>query len=67
MRQEERLRIVPQDLWERVRARQRERSHDVGERVKRGLSHVAANHTGQAPSRYLSRVYSGALSAARSI
>lgn len=53
VRQEERLRIVPQALWERVRARKLERSHDVGERVKRGLSRVAANHTGRSPSRYL--------------
>jgi len=53
VRREERLRIVPQELWERVRARQRARSHDVGERVKRGLTRVAANHTGRSPSRYL--------------
>lgn len=53
VRAEPRLRIVPQKLWERVRARQRARTQDVGERVKRGLSHVAANHTGRTPSRYL--------------
>lgn len=53
VREEPRLRIVPQELWDRVRARQRERTRDVGERVKRGLSRVAANHTGRTPSRYL--------------
>jgi site-specific DNA recombinase len=52
VREEERLRIVPQDLWERVRARKAERSHDVGDRVSRGLSRTAANHTGRSP-RYL--------------
>jgi|HubBroStandDraft_4_1064222.scaffolds.fasta_scaffold09481_6 site-specific DNA recombinase len=52
-RQDERLRIVPQKLWERVRARKLERSHDVGERVKRGLSRVAAARVGRSPSRYL--------------
>jgi hypothetical protein len=36
-----------------VQARQRERSREVGARVKRGLSRVAANHTGRTPSRYL--------------
>jgi site-specific DNA recombinase len=53
VREEPRLRIVPQDLWERVRARNLERTHDVGERVARGLSRVAANHTGRSPRRYL--------------
>jgi site-specific DNA recombinase len=53
VREEPRLRIVPQQLWDAVQARLRERSHDVGERVKRGLSRVAANHTGRSPSRYL--------------
>jgi site-specific DNA recombinase len=52
VREEERLRIVPQELWERVRARRLERSHDVGERVSRGLSRLSANHTGRSP-RYL--------------
>ena len=50
--QEERLRVVQQELWERVRARKLERSHDVGERVSRGLSRAAAQHTGRTP-RYL--------------
>jgi site-specific DNA recombinase len=52
VREEPRLRIVPQELWERVRARRKERSHEVGERVSRGLSRLSANHTGRSP-RYL--------------
>ncbi|HUN74387.1 MAG TPA: recombinase family protein [Steroidobacteraceae bacterium] len=53
VRQDERLRIVPRALWERVRGRLSERAHEVGERVRRGLSRSAANHTGRSPSRYL--------------
>ena len=53
VREDERLRIVPEALWERVCARLRERVHDAGERVKRGLSRVGAKRTGRAPSRYL--------------
>jgi site-specific DNA recombinase len=53
VREEGRLRIVPQALWEQVRARLRERAHDAGERVKRGLSRVGAKRTGRAPSRHL--------------
>ena len=52
-REEPRLRIVPPQLWDAVRARLSERSHVVGERVKRGLSRAAAKHTGRTPSRYL--------------
>ena len=36
-RTEERLRIVPQDLWDRVKARQRQRSRDIGALVRGGL------------------------------
>jgi site-specific DNA recombinase len=53
VREEERLRIVPAPLWQEVQARLRERAHDVGERVKRGLSRVGAKRTGRAPSRHL--------------
>jgi site-specific DNA recombinase len=53
VREEERLRILPQALWERVRARQTQRSHDIGARVARGLARAAAKHTGRTPSRYL--------------
>jgi site-specific DNA recombinase len=52
VRAEPRLRIVPQALWERVRARQRERSHEVGERISRGMARLSANHMGRSP-RYL--------------
>lgn len=51
---QERLRIVPQDLWERVVARRRERSRDVGKRVARGLSRLGASRTGRAPRHLLS-------------
>ncbi len=53
VRSEERLRIVPQALCERVSVRLCERAHDVGERVKRGLSRVGAKRTGRAPSKHL--------------
>ena len=44
---DERLRIVSDELWERVKARQKLRSHDAGVRVKTGLRrHVR-------PSKYL--------------
>jgi hypothetical protein len=32
-----RLRIVPEPLWERVKARQRLRAAEVGEKIRRGL------------------------------
>ena len=34
---EERLRIIPQDLWDRVKARQAAQTRDLGVRVKSGL------------------------------
>ena len=49
---EERLRIVPQQLWDAVKARQQAQTDTIGERVKRGLSKDAAKHTGRGP-RYL--------------
>lgn len=52
--EEERLRIVPQALWERVRARKAQRSDDVGARVSRGLARRTANHTGRSPKHLLS-------------
>jgi site-specific DNA recombinase len=39
---EERLRIVPQALWERVKARQAQRSHTIGAAVKGALRRRAA-------------------------
>ena len=45
-RQDERLRIVSDDLWARVKARQVDQSHRIGERVSRGMSKGAAIRTG---------------------
>jgi len=36
-RTDERLRIVPDELWQRVKARQQQQAHDLGVRVKGGL------------------------------
>ena len=47
VRQDERLRIVSDDLWQRVKARQSLRQHQVGERVSAGLSAGAAGRTGR--------------------
>ena len=46
---DESLRIVPQALWDRVKARQQEQSDRIGDRVKRGLSKDAANRIGRGP------------------
>ncbi len=46
---EERLRIIPQPLWDRVKARQQQQADTIGERVKRGLSKDAAKRTGRGP------------------
>ncbi len=48
---EERLRIVPQELWERVKARQKLRSHTIGANVKGVLRQRAAG--GGRPQRHL--------------
>jgi site-specific DNA recombinase len=53
-RQEERLRIVPDDLWQRVQARQKRQAQAVNERVKGGLSRSSAIHTGVGPKFLLS-------------
>jgi site-specific DNA recombinase len=45
-RQDERLRIVSDDLWQRVKERQAERAHDIGENVRRGLKQAAAIRAG---------------------
>ena len=47
--EDERLRIVPQALWERVKARQNRQADTIGERVKRGLSKDSARRTGRGP------------------
>jgi DNA invertase Pin-like site-specific DNA recombinase len=49
---DESLRIVDQPLWNRVSARQRGRSEDIGARVRSGLSKSSAKSTGRNP-RYL--------------
>ena len=46
-RTDERLRIVPDGLWQRAKARQELQSHDLGVRVKGGLRRV------RQPSKYL--------------
>ena len=54
--QDERLRIVPQKLWDAVRARQALRSAELGARIKEGKRHSASrtNAPGSgAPPRYL--------------
>lgn len=37
VRQDESLRIIPESLWDAVRARQAQRSAEIGERVRKGL------------------------------
>ncbi|MCC6197228.1 MAG: recombinase family protein, partial [Burkholderiales bacterium] len=49
VREDERLRIIPQALWDRVKARQAERKHRVGERIARGISASKASRTGPRP------------------
>ena len=48
----ERLRIVDQALWDRVRDRQQAQSERIGERVSAGLPRASAKSTGRSP-RYL--------------
>ncbi len=40
---DESLRIVSEELWQRVKARQRQRAHNIGIRVKAGLSRSGGN------------------------
>ncbi len=53
-RQDERLRIVSDALWEKAQARQKDQAHGIGERVKRGMSKANANRTGAGPKFLLS-------------
>ena len=46
---DESLRIIPQDLWERVKARQRARSETIGETVRQGLRR-AIKRAGRKPA-----------------
>ncbi len=48
------LRIVSDELWEKVKARQRERAEQIGARVRRGLSGHQARATGTYPKYLLS-------------
>jgi site-specific DNA recombinase len=50
--EDERLRIIDQALWNRVRNRQQAQSERIGERVSAGLSKTSAKSTGRSP-RYL--------------
>jgi uncharacterized protein YbbK (DUF523 family) len=52
IRQDERLRIVPEKLWLAAQRAVADRGRDVGEAVKRGLSRAAAIRSGNG-SRYL--------------
>jgi site-specific DNA recombinase len=45
----ERLRIVPEELWNAVKERQSARSRLIGERIKQGLSKAKASRTGAGP------------------
>jgi DNA invertase Pin-like site-specific DNA recombinase len=49
VRTDESLRIISDRLWQRVKARQREQTRNIGERVKEGLSASDANRTGRGP------------------
>ena len=50
--EDERLRIIDQKLWDRVKARQHAQSDRIGERISAGLSEASAKSTGRSP-RYL--------------
>jgi site-specific DNA recombinase len=52
VRHEERLRIVPDDLWQRVKRRQRARTETIGASVRRGLYGAATARAGR-PQQYL--------------
>ncbi len=54
VRKEERLRIVSDDLWNRVKNRQLEVERRIGERIKRGMTKAAANRTGAGPKYLMS-------------
>ena len=51
---DERLRIVPEDLWLAVKHRQAKQSAVIGERDRRGLSRVSAKSTGRTTKYLLS-------------
>ena len=49
VRQDDRLRIVSDELWQQVKQRQGEQSERIGERIKAGLSKNSAKSTGRGP------------------
>jgi len=51
---DERLRIVPEELWQRVRARQQSKAERIGERVSQGISRENAKRTGRGPKHLFS-------------
>ncbi len=53
-RQDERLRIVSDETWQRVKARQADQAHRIGERVKAGMTKAHASRTGAGPKFLLS-------------
>jgi DNA invertase Pin-like site-specific DNA recombinase len=56
VRQDERLRIVSDELWRRVKARQADQTHRIGERVKIGMTKAQAIRTGAGPKFLLSSI-----------
>jgi site-specific DNA recombinase len=48
-RDDEALRIVPDELWQRVKARQRQRTETIGQKIKAGVSRDRAQRTGRNP------------------
>lgn len=52
--QDESMRIVPEPLWQAVKARQRLQAEHIGERVKSGLKRQSASRTGRGPKYLLS-------------
>lgn len=56
VREDESLRIVSDELWERVKLRQREQSAHIGARVRAGLSRLSAKSTGRPPKHLLSGI-----------
>lgn len=51
---DERLRIVPEDLWRAVKARQAQQAETIGARVAAGLERTNATRTGRGPKFLLS-------------
>ena len=49
VRTEERLRIVPQPLWDRVQARQKARSETIGDKVRKGYQAALRSRPGRKP------------------